>query len=148
MSSDDAGRRLTAELRSDPSIEVRVVVDPSRITTRKVRFCIGTLFNSSAAGRLGAGSSDRRGDRKYGIDCALAALPGVASVVLSDYAKGVLTQRVLRALIDSANKLGKPVIVDPKGKDFSIYRGRRSSRLTGTSLRRRVGMQARTKPTW
>src|SRR5262245_21753187 len=37
VGSDDAGRRLTAELRSDPSIEVRVVVDPTRITTRKVR---------------------------------------------------------------------------------------------------------------
>src|SRR5215468_2363992 len=29
VGSDDAGRRLTAELRSDPSIEARVVVDPS-----------------------------------------------------------------------------------------------------------------------
>jgi D-beta-D-heptose 7-phosphate kinase / D-beta-D-heptose 1-phosphate adenosyltransferase len=57
------------------------------------------------------------------LDYALSALPGVASVVLSDYAKGMLTPRLLRALIDGANKLGKPVIVDPKGKDFSIYRG-------------------------
>ena len=38
VGNDDAGRRLTAELLSDPPIEVRVVVDPSRITTRKVRF--------------------------------------------------------------------------------------------------------------
>ena len=45
-------------------------------------------------------------------------------MVLSDYAKGVLTaeghpRRDRRA----ANKLGKPVIVDPKGIDYSIYRG-------------------------
>src|SRR6202051_4382754 len=57
------------------------------------------------------------------IDRALALLPDVASIVLSDYAKGVLTPRVIRALIDAARNLGKPVIVDPKGKDFSIYRG-------------------------
>jgi len=44
-------------------------------------------------------------------------------VVLSDYAKGVLTPRVIRTLIEAARDLGKPVIVDPKGKDFSIYRG-------------------------
>ena len=58
------------------------------------------------------------------IEHALAALPRVGAVVLSDYAKGVLTPRVIRAVIDrGANKLGKPVIVDPKGMDFSIYRG-------------------------
>ncbi len=55
------------------------------------------------------------------LDHALAALPRARRVVLSDYAKGVLTRNVIRALIDEARKLGKPVIVDPKGKDFSIY---------------------------
>jgi D-beta-D-heptose 7-phosphate kinase/D-beta-D-heptose 1-phosphate adenosyltransferase len=40
-------------------------------------------------------------------------------VVLSDYGKGTLQN--IPALISAANKAGKPVIVDPKGKDFSIY---------------------------
>ena len=44
-------------------------------------------------------------------------------MVLSDYAKGVLTPRLIRAVIERARKLGKPVVVDPKGVDFSIYRG-------------------------
>ena len=44
-------------------------------------------------------------------------------MVLSDYAKGVLTPQLIRAVIERAKKLGKPVIVDPKGIDFSIYRG-------------------------
>ena len=44
-------------------------------------------------------------------------------MVLSDYAKGVLTPRVIRAIIDRARQLGKPVVVDPKGHDYSIYRG-------------------------
>ena len=30
---------------------------------------------------------------------------------------------MIRAVIDRATKLGKPVIVDPKGLDYSIYRG-------------------------
>ena len=54
------------------------------------------------------------------LEQALAALPHAASIVLSDYAKGLLTPRVIRTLIDAARKLGKPVIVDPKGKDFSL----------------------------
>jgi len=43
--------------------------------------------------------------------------------VLSDYAKGTLTPRVIRAVIDAANAAGKPVVVDPKGRDYGIYRG-------------------------
>jgi D-beta-D-heptose 7-phosphate kinase/D-beta-D-heptose 1-phosphate adenosyltransferase len=50
-------------------------------------------------------------------------MPRVGAVVLSDYAKGALTPRVIRAVIDAANKLGKPVVVDPKGRDYGIYRG-------------------------
>src|SRR6266566_3581011 len=44
-------------------------------------------------------------------------------VLLSDYAKGVLTARVIRNIIDAAKKLGKRVIVDPKSANFAIYRG-------------------------
>ena len=50
-------------------------------------------------------------------------MPRVGAVVLSDYAKGVLTPRVIRAVIDAAQHAGKPVIVDPKGRDYAIYRG-------------------------
>ncbi len=51
------------------------------------------------------------------------ALPRAGAVVLSDYAKGALTPRVIRAVIDAANAAGKPVVVDPKGRDYRIYRG-------------------------
>lgn len=42
-------------------------------------------------------------------------------VVLSDYGKGAL--RAMPRLIAAAREAGKPVLVDPKGKDFSIYAG-------------------------
>ncbi len=44
-------------------------------------------------------------------------------MLLSDYAKGVLTARVIRNVIDAARKLGKRVIVDPKSANLAIYRG-------------------------
>ncbi|MGB6967532.1 MAG: D-glycero-beta-D-manno-heptose 1-phosphate adenylyltransferase, partial [Xanthobacteraceae bacterium] len=34
-----------------------------------------------------------------------------------------LTPRVIRAIVERARQLGKPVVVDPKGHDYSIYRG-------------------------
>jgi D-beta-D-heptose 7-phosphate kinase/D-beta-D-heptose 1-phosphate adenosyltransferase len=50
-------------------------------------------------------------------------LPHLDCLVLSDYAKGVLTRRVTRALIECASRLYVPVVVDPKRTDFQIYDG-------------------------
>lgn len=51
----------------------------------------------------------------------VAQLANVDAVILSDYAKGVL--RHSAALIQAARAAGKPVIVDPKGADFTRYQG-------------------------
>jgi D-beta-D-heptose 7-phosphate kinase/D-beta-D-heptose 1-phosphate adenosyltransferase len=48
---------------------------------------------------------------------------GFDCLVLSDYAKGVLGDRVCTAVIAEARKRDTPVFVDPKGLDFSRYRG-------------------------
>lgn len=45
------------------------------------------------------------------------------AVVLSDYAKGILTPKVCKAVIEKAKALNIPVLVDPKGSDFSKYSG-------------------------
>ena len=44
-------------------------------------------------------------------------------VVLSDYAKGVLTDELCQGIINAAKKSDVKVLVDPKGSDFSKYRG-------------------------
>ena len=45
------------------------------------------------------------------------------NVLLSDYGKGVLTKQLTNSLISIAKKHNKKVLVDPKGFDFSKYRG-------------------------
>jgi D-beta-D-heptose 7-phosphate kinase / D-beta-D-heptose 1-phosphate adenosyltransferase len=57
------------------------------------------------------------------VERTLDALSGTNALVLSDYAKGVITPAVCEALIPEARKLGIPVLVDPKGLDYSHYRG-------------------------
>jgi len=57
------------------------------------------------------------------IEQALSLLPGCHALVLSDYAKGAITPEVCRALIPAAHKFGIPVLVDPKGLDYSHYKG-------------------------
>ena len=43
-------------------------------------------------------------------------------LVLSDYAKGLCNDRIIRTVIDRAAQVGKASIIDPKRRDFSIYR--------------------------
>jgi len=51
------------------------------------------------------------------------ALTYVGAVILSDYGKGVLTQALVSRVIARSRELGLPVLVDPKGVDYSRYNG-------------------------
>ena len=46
----------------------------------------------------------------------------IDAVLLSDYAKGVLTSGLCRNLIEIANQNHKKVLVDPKGEDYGKYK--------------------------
>jgi D-beta-D-heptose 7-phosphate kinase / D-beta-D-heptose 1-phosphate adenosyltransferase len=124
VGDDAAGRTVTDAFSGfGGTIEPHLVVDASRPTTRKVRFV--SEHHSTHLMR-----ADWEQARPVGADVEAAllervraALPRATAVVISDYAKGVLTPRVIRAVIDEANRLGRPVVVDPKALDFTVYRG-------------------------
>jgi D-beta-D-heptose 7-phosphate kinase/D-beta-D-heptose 1-phosphate adenosyltransferase len=123
VGKDEASRLLMRALAAEPLIEPHLVVDAARPTTRKVRLV--SEHHSTHLLRVDwelLVEVDARTEQAL-IDRALAALPGAASVVLSDYAKGALTPRVIRQVIEAASKAGIPIIVDPKAADYSIYRG-------------------------
>ncbi len=46
-----------------------------------------------------------------------------AQVILSDYGKGALPAKFCQAVISRARQLHTPVIVDPKGADYTKYKG-------------------------
>ena len=123
VGDDEAGTALTKALATHPLIEFHLAVDTTRQTTRKVRFVSehhsAHLLRADweVAAPVDAASEDAL------IGHAIKAMPRAGAVVLSDYAKGALTPRVVRAVIEAANRLGKPVLVDPKGRDYSIYKG-------------------------
>ena len=123
VGEDDAGAKLKAELKQADRIEAVLVSDPNRPTTRKVRF-VSEHFSSHmlrADWELALPAAPEIEQRL--IDAILPQLVRADIVLLSDYAKGVLTARVIRNVIDAAKKLGKRVIVDPKNANFAIYRG-------------------------
>ncbi|HEY3223664.1 MAG TPA: D-glycero-beta-D-manno-heptose-7-phosphate kinase [Pseudolabrys sp.] len=123
VGDDEAGNELTKALGNHPLIEFHLVVDGSRQTTRKVRFV--SEHHSTHLLRADwetASAVDARSEDAL-IGHVIKAIARAGALVLSDYAKGALTPRVIRAVIDAANDRGKPIVVDPKGRDYSIYRG-------------------------
>ncbi|MBN1868860.1 D-glycero-beta-D-manno-heptose-7-phosphate kinase [Candidatus Sumerlaeota bacterium] len=61
--------------------------------------------------------------RKKLADLVRKLVRSTGAVVLSDYQKNTLCPEVVAAAIEAARERGIPVLVDPKGKDYSRYRG-------------------------
>jgi len=123
IGDDQPARELQALLQKEKQIESFLVCDPSRPTTRKVRFVsehFSTHMLRADWEQTEPASSTAEQDL---IDAILPLVARADIVLLSDYAKGVLTARVIRNVIEAARKLGKRVVVDPKNANFGIYRG-------------------------
>ncbi|MBL8571872.1 MAG: D-glycero-beta-D-manno-heptose-7-phosphate kinase [Phreatobacter sp.] len=121
VGKDAAGRdvmRLVGEL---PGVEPHLLVDPQRPTTIKSRFVADghqllRADQESSAALDGVTARDIQGVIAEAVrDCDI--------VVLSDYAKGVLAEDTTRQVIAAARKAGKAVLIDPKGSNWSRYKG-------------------------
>jgi D-beta-D-heptose 7-phosphate kinase / D-beta-D-heptose 1-phosphate adenosyltransferase len=123
IGADDAGAGLKAALAREALVESVLVCDPSRPTTRKVRFVSEHFSTHMLRADWELATPASADTEQKLIDAVLPLLPSADVVLLSDYAKGALTARVIRNVIDAARKLGKPVIVDPKSPNLAIYRG-------------------------
>ena len=123
IGEDEAGKTLKAGLAREILIESVLVCDPGRPTTRKVRFVSEHFSTHMLRADWELAQPASAGVEQQLIDAILPLLPRSDIVLLSDYAKGVLTARVIRNVIDAARKLGKRVIVDPKSANLAIYRG-------------------------
>ncbi|MGH6711501.1 MAG: D-glycero-beta-D-manno-heptose-7-phosphate kinase [Bradyrhizobium sp.] len=123
IGEDEAGARLRSELAQESGIEAVLVSDPDRPTTRKVRFVSEHFSTHMLRADWELAQPAAPAIEQKLIDAILPQLARADIVLLSDYAKGVLTARVIRNVIDAAKKLGKRVIVDPKSANLAIYRG-------------------------
>jgi D-beta-D-heptose 7-phosphate kinase / D-beta-D-heptose 1-phosphate adenosyltransferase len=118
-----------------------LLTDPSRITTVKTRVIAGrqqiTRIDEEDTHSLAA---DRE---QEAIRSLRAQLDGCHCVLVSDYAKGLMSPTFAASLLGSARERGVPVIVDPKGTDVLRYRGATAikpnraelSALTGVVIR-------------
>src|SRR3984885_5352502 len=123
IGDDEAGAKLKADLAQESNIESILVCDPGRPTTRKVRFVSEHFSTHMLRADWESRAPAAAAIEQKLIDVILPLLPRADIVMLSDYAKGVLTARVIRHVIDTSRKLGKRIIVDPKSANLAIYRG-------------------------
>jgi D-beta-D-heptose 7-phosphate kinase/D-beta-D-heptose 1-phosphate adenosyltransferase len=125
---DDAEGRILRNLLGVISGEITAVItDESRQTTTKQRF-VGRSSQRQPHQILRVDRETRRPlsaeiEQRL-IEGVLEALPTCDAVLVSDYAKGACTPKLLRAVIDQARKLGKATLIDPsRGGDYQRYRG-------------------------
>src|SRR5690242_5124440 len=123
IGNDDAGERLKGDLGRESGIESFLVTDPNRPTTRKVRFVSEHFSTHMLRADWEQARPAATAVEQELIDAILPHLPRADVVLLSDYAKGTLTARVIRNVIDAARRRSLPVIVDPKSPNLAIYRG-------------------------
>ncbi len=116
--SGQSVRRLVTERGADAKGLVEVVDRP---TTVKTRFLAShqQLLRADFEKTEPVSSATE----ELLLKKAEALIDKVQAVILSDYGKGVLTPKVIAGLIRLANEKKIPVLVDPKGKDYSIYKG-------------------------
>jgi len=117
----DPEQQRLESLLAEQGIEPRLTATPNAPTTTKLRI----LSGHQQIIRLDSECRTPRSTEQCEslLKDALAALPGAAIVVLSDYAKGALTEEVCQAIIREAALHNIPVLVDPKQQDFRRYRG-------------------------
>jgi D-beta-D-heptose 7-phosphate kinase/D-beta-D-heptose 1-phosphate adenosyltransferase len=118
---DEPGHHLIEIVRAESRIRLEMEREPGRLTPLKTRF-------------VAQGQQVLRVDREKSappspaVEKRLLArlrkiMPNVDGVVVSDYAKGLLTPSLLAEIIRLAHEHSVEVVVDPKGTDYRRYRG-------------------------
>nr|WP_314264277.1 bifunctional D-glycero-beta-D-manno-heptose-7-phosphate kinase/D-glycero-beta-D-manno-heptose 1-phosphate adenylyltransferase HldE [uncultured Moellerella sp.] len=113
---DDAAKALTEKL-NEVNVRCDFVALPSHPTITKLR----VLSRNQQLIRLDFEEGFDNVDVQPVLERIEQAIPYIGALVLSDYAKGALSQ--VEKVIALAKKHHVPVLIDPKGSDFARYRG-------------------------
>lgn len=120
VGEDDYAGKLAKSFKNNNVDCSGLIVDSSRPTTVKTRL-IATNHQQLAR-------ADRESKESISVSIQYEILKKIEQsvdkvdlILLSDYAKGVLTPELTKSIIDLANKYGKVTLVDPKGLDYTKY---------------------------
>lgn len=120
VGADEAGRWLSEELRSKGTEIEGIVIEEDRPTTKKTRIIAHqqqvVRFDHEKKAEI-----SKKTENKF-IQFINDQIDRIDCMVISDYAKGVITEGLLKAILPPALRRGVPVVVDPKVHHFSLYK--------------------------
>ncbi|KXK06936.1 MAG: D-heptose-7- phosphate 1-kinase,D-heptose-1-phosphate adenylyltransferase [Acidobacteria bacterium OLB17] len=121
IGDDDAGTQTREVLRSAGVSDSDLVVSTGRPSTVKTRL----VAHSQQVARIDQEDESRCSHQVEAeiLDRISSAVEAADVVVLSDYAKGVLSEKAIAFAVSAAKAAGIKVLVDPKGKDYEKYAG-------------------------
>jgi D-beta-D-heptose 7-phosphate kinase/D-beta-D-heptose 1-phosphate adenosyltransferase len=120
VGADPAAERLRAVLGESGASPEAILATRTIRTTVKTRLLAGHSQIARFDEESAFTDTAARADLLAVVD---HLLPRARLAVISDYAKGVCDGAVCRGVIEGAARIGIPVIVDPKGIDFTRYAG-------------------------
>ncbi|MEA3353777.1 MAG: D-glycero-beta-D-manno-heptose-7-phosphate kinase [Campylobacterota bacterium] len=120
IGEDDVGIELKSMLISK-GVKSFLIEQKNRKTSRKTRL----IASHSQVVRYDKESKNEISDISANLvyDKFKEEINAYDIILLSDYAKGVLTNDLIKKIISCSNKMNKKVLVDPKGNDFKKYKG-------------------------
>lgn len=121
LGTDDKAERLVTKLREYGVGVNGIIRDAGQHTINKIRL----IGNGQQIVRIDLNDSYTPDEAAENLLLTRfrEALPSQDAVILSDYGKGVCTERICREVIRICGEADKPVIVDPKGTYWEKYRG-------------------------
>ncbi|MDP2750157.1 MAG: D-glycero-beta-D-manno-heptose-7-phosphate kinase [Nanoarchaeota archaeon] len=120
VGTDHAGEIIKSELRQR-KIEPLLVETKSRPTTQKIR----VLAQNQQLLRIDYEEEEKIDHEleNHITETITKHLDKTDIIVVSDYAKGVITKKIMALIISSAKKKKIPVLIDPKPKNKEFYKG-------------------------
>jgi len=121
IGNDLAGEELVKLIKEQGLLADLILKDDSIPTTKKNRF-IASNQQMLRVDREKTLPLSKDLESKF-LAKIFPLIPSFDAIVFSDYAKGFLSPSLIQSIIQLAKEHNIPTVVDPKGKDFSKYRG-------------------------
>jgi D-beta-D-heptose 7-phosphate kinase/D-beta-D-heptose 1-phosphate adenosyltransferase len=118
---DAIARELQGAVETIEGVRCEFIECDDRPTIEKIRFVANGQHMLRADAEIATAIS--HGTARQVQESIVRLMAGHDVVVLSDYAKGLLTDEVIRTTIREAQAQGLPVVVDPKSVDLKRYAG-------------------------
>ena len=121
IGQDDYGKQMVREVRQVSKQPPRIFIDKSRPTIKKSRVIAHNqqIVRFDVEQHKPVAKSIVRKIMKY----VESRLPDLSCIVISDYAKGLITEDLMQYIQQRANHYGVATIVDPKVEHMSYYTG-------------------------